>query len=303
LSNIITSVFEGSQIHTIHYHGDPVWIAKECGSILEYGREGKSLVELITGKWKEDFIEGEFYIKLTGNELAEFKMLLEADSLKLSARTSHLILLKEPGLWQILLNTRKPVGVRLRQFVAKEILPALRKAGSYTLPGLSAYKEDLERRMGEYNFLCLRRSAVFEFLHRCVECKVYGETALVAYSDDTINVLSGGKEPEGPRYIDVSSFLEGKDLPESIIRSRRGNFGKALKVLYIEKHGKDPEKGPRMIDGAQRSVALYQESERPLFELVYAEFFGIGGRYEEEVLEQLEIQAAKNNGHSLKVVH
>jgi prophage antirepressor-like protein len=190
LSSIITKhVFDGSQIHTIHYQGTLVWIAHRIGSILGYGREGRVLVDLITREWREDFVEGEYYIKLTGNELAEFKMLSEANNLKLSAHTSHLLLLRWPGLRQVLLKTRKPTVKRFRQFVAKAILPALRKTGRYTALGLSAYKEDLEQRMGEYKFLCLRRDAAFKFLHRSVKCGICDETALESYHYDTMTAL------------------------------------------------------------------------------------------------------------------
>lgn len=86
-----------------------------------------------------------------------------------------------------------------------------------------------------------------------------------------------GEEPEEDplkRPLTVGEYLEEHGVATGFIRKVSGNFGKALKGLYVARHGEAPGKARRFVDGAQREVAVYTEADRDLFDKVWSEMRG-----------------------------
>jgi hypothetical protein len=86
-----------------------------------------------------------------------------------------------------------------------------------------------------------------------------------------------GEEPEEDplaRPITVGEFLGDQGVTTTAARKLSPTFGKKLKAAYIRRHGEEPGKAYRFIDGAQRPVAVYTEADRDLFEQVWAEIGG-----------------------------
>lgn len=137
--------FEGHQLTSIHYKGEQVWITKEVGRVLGYADDGQELVNSIS-KWFEDFDKNIDYIKLDGLQLAEFKRLfVDNGESPLSNKAQRIILLTESGLHLACIKSQKEIGRRLRQWISREVLPALRKEGSYTLPKHRKTLEEKQR--------------------------------------------------------------------------------------------------------------------------------------------------------------
>jgi len=83
-----------------------------------------------------------------------------------------------------------------------------------------------------------------------------------------------GEEPEivaADRPLTVGEYLEEKDLASYQVRRLSPQFGKRLKAAFYAKHGRSPQTVDRFIDGAIRPVAAYTESDRRLFDQVYAD--------------------------------
>jgi prophage antirepressor-like protein len=123
--------FEGNPLTTIFYQNKPCWIAREVGNAMGYARNGERLVTKITKEWSEEFIEEHDFVSISGSELAEFKVLSQLHTDSVSSRAKHLILLFEPGLHLALAKSNKPVGRRLRRFIADEVLPQISRDGAY----------------------------------------------------------------------------------------------------------------------------------------------------------------------------
>lgn len=86
-----------------------------------------------------------------------------------------------------------------------------------------------------------------------------------------------GEEPEDElsrRPLTVGEYLEERGVEAGFIRKVSGNFGKALKRLYVARHGNPPGKVRRFVDGAHRDVAVYTEADRDLFDTVWADLRG-----------------------------
>lgn len=123
--------FEGNPLTTIFYKNRPCWIAREVGNAMGYARNGERLITNIAKEWNDEFIEGHDFVIISGSELADFKALFELHTDSVGSRAKHLLLLFEPGLHLALAKTNKPVGRRLRRFIADEVLPQISRDGAY----------------------------------------------------------------------------------------------------------------------------------------------------------------------------
>lgn len=86
-----------------------------------------------------------------------------------------------------------------------------------------------------------------------------------------------GEEPEpdpATRLLTVGEYLTDQDVTAKAQRKLAGQFGKKLKAAYVRRHGEIPRTAPRFVDGAQRDVAVYTETDRDLFDAVWAEIGG-----------------------------
>ncbi len=54
---------------------------------------------------------------------------------KIDARVQQITIISESGLYALVMTSRKPEAKRFRKWVTAEVLPSLRKTGSYSMPG------------------------------------------------------------------------------------------------------------------------------------------------------------------------
>lgn len=127
----LTLSFEGEPLTTVAWNGQPAWVAREIGQRLGYSQRGKRLVTRITHEWSPEFRDGTDYVLLAGEDLAEIKAVLGPSARGVPPRASSLMLLLEPGLHLVLTKTDKPMGQRLRRFLADDVLPQIVRQGSY----------------------------------------------------------------------------------------------------------------------------------------------------------------------------
>lgn len=76
------------------------------------------------------------------------------------------------------------------------------------------------------------------------------------------------------RPLYTQDFLKSKNLSQKKLRSVAGMFGKRVKAAYIEEHGAEPQMYPLDLSNGQvREVRAYTESDRPLLERVWQQFY------------------------------
>lgn len=126
-----TFKLNGHEILTIHWHGRECWLAWQLNNVYEYS-EGQ-LVRMIRREWSNEFIQGKHYEILEGENLKNFRACVSA--FYAPAKAQSLLILFESGLDLIRLKSQKPVGVQLRQKLAEEVLPSLRRTGRYEVTG------------------------------------------------------------------------------------------------------------------------------------------------------------------------
>jgi prophage antirepressor-like protein len=140
----LTKNFEGTEVTTYFCRGRACWIARDIGKLMGYSDEGKRLTTNIGYDWRDEFIDGTDYVVIAGEELVEFKKILEVNPDSGFTYAPHLMLLFESGLHLALVKSNKPLGVRLRRFIVDEVLPQVFRDGSYL--AVEMIRLELERR-------------------------------------------------------------------------------------------------------------------------------------------------------------
>ncbi|MEW6378616.1 MAG: Bro-N domain-containing protein [bacterium] len=95
---------------TIDEHGLPWWVAKDVCEVLEMSNTSKALQGL------DDDEKGITKSYTLGG-------------------TQEMLVINESGLYTLILRSNKPEAKPFRKWVTSEVLPSLRKTGSYTMPG------------------------------------------------------------------------------------------------------------------------------------------------------------------------
>jgi prophage antirepressor-like protein len=104
---------EDSQIRTVRINGEPWFVASDICNALEIGNPSQARTRL---------------------ESDEYQTL---DVGAISNDTQHLVV-SESGLYSLILGSRKPEAKEFKRWVTKEVLPSIRKTGSYGLPATFA---------------------------------------------------------------------------------------------------------------------------------------------------------------------
>jgi len=111
LSSLLPFHYEGAQIRVLSdSQGDPWFIAADLLASLALDR--KALERL------DDDEKGVSPINTPGGEQA-------------------MTIVNEPGLYNLVLGSRKPEAKRFKRWITHEVLPAIRRTGRYAVPGLA----------------------------------------------------------------------------------------------------------------------------------------------------------------------
>lgn len=64
----------------------------------------------------------------------------------LGQRASEIIMISESGFWKLVMQSKKPLGIKTRDWLANEVLPSIRKTGSYTVAANNPLADFTERK-------------------------------------------------------------------------------------------------------------------------------------------------------------
>ena len=223
----ITNQFEGTDVTTIMYNGRPCWIARHIGEVLGYAGKGKRLVNNLTEKWSEEFIENHDYAVLSGEELQSFKMVAEASTEPVPAYSSHLFLLFETGLHLCLAKTTKPAGRRLRRFIADEVMPQLVRNGEYSPNREVVDNEVVEKDL--VDSIRFKSHALIreERLQRQQKAKAYKDLAELLRHSQRVT-------PEVAECYEIEAFEVLCDKDFSDIKPTNGGFWKGVSEIAYD---------------------------------------------------------------------
>ena len=96
--------FEGAQVRTVLVDGDPWWVAADVAAVLELSNLHSSLAQL-------DEDERSLHTVESGQR--------------------SMSVISEPGLYSLILRSRKPQARAFKRWVTHEVIPAIRRTGRY----------------------------------------------------------------------------------------------------------------------------------------------------------------------------
>ena len=150
----IQRVFEDSAMTVITIEDKPWFVAHEVGKVLGYAENGSRLSNKIGREWSSELVEGHDFRIAVKKELSAIKELdlVTTDSVGtnvVSKMARNLMLLSEQGVFLVCMKTNKEVGVRLRRWLADEVLPKLRRGELVLAGGAKAEALAYRRRQQE----------------------------------------------------------------------------------------------------------------------------------------------------------
>lgn len=104
--------YEGREVRTITIDSDPWFVAADVCTVLEIGNSSDALRRL------DDDEKG-------------------VDSIDTPGGVQQMAIVSEAGLYALILGSRKPQAKPFRRWVTHEVIPAIRKTGTYGAPSLS----------------------------------------------------------------------------------------------------------------------------------------------------------------------
>ncbi|MFT0195103.1 Bro-N domain-containing protein [Candidatus Enterenecus avicola] len=99
--------FENNQFRTILVNDEPYFVGEDVADILGYANGPKAM---------RDYVDEEY--KLT-------------ERIVMADQTREEIIFNESGLYTLILKSKLPSAKKFKRWVTSEVLPIIRKAGSY----------------------------------------------------------------------------------------------------------------------------------------------------------------------------
>lgn len=135
MESLLTKEFNGNEIHTFMWNNKPCWIANQIVSSFGYADASKTILQCIE---KEEFETDVEYEMLKGEDLKKFREMVNLATTSevvtkdlISNKARHLIIFYEDGLYGFMQYTDKPIGVKFRKWLRRDVLPEIRQTGVY----------------------------------------------------------------------------------------------------------------------------------------------------------------------------
>lgn len=224
-------------IRTVTVGGEPWFVAKDVCDALEISNPTDALK------------------RLDDDERARFNL----------GRQGEANIVNEPGLYSLILASRKPEAKAFKRWITHEVLPAIRRDGGYISPSASEHQVNALIRQAQMRMeLVQAAKGIIDPGHLEAKARVILAQGL-------------GELPELPaenRPLYTSDYLKSKNLSTRRTRSVAPMFGKRVKAAYVLKHGREPGKYPMNLpNGQTRNVYAYMEADRPLMDQIWEQYY------------------------------
>jgi len=107
------------KVQCVCVSGEPWFRGRDVATVLGYTNSRKAIIDHVDEDDKKNLEELQ-----GGNE-----------TLRLDSNEKNTIFLNEPGLYSLMMRSKKPEAKTFKKWVCSEVLPAIRKKGTYSLPG------------------------------------------------------------------------------------------------------------------------------------------------------------------------
>lgn len=120
MNELRTWTFSGSEVRTVEVNGEPWWVLADVCSVLEISNNRNIAARL------EDDEKGVTLVDTLGG-------------------AQNMTIINESGLYSVILRSDKPQAKPFRKWVTSEVLPSIRKTGSYSIKDSYTIDDPIER--------------------------------------------------------------------------------------------------------------------------------------------------------------
>ena len=235
-----TILFNGNPLHIYGSHENPLFKATEVCPFLDLKNVPMAIARL------DNDVKFSFQMK------------------DVLGRTQQYTMVSEPGLYELILMSRKPVAKAFKRWVNHEVLPVLRKRGEYSMKR-ARDDDDCDRETK-------RRSRVT----LCIEKEIGILQELGQFDDrDRINYADQVRSLAGPPNL-ITEGGEDISLSQWLVRNGYtrqatdlkllSKIGRQLAPIYRRERGKEPPKRSQYVGGKPTDVFHYTAKDFELFE-------------------------------------
>ena len=186
------------------------------------------------------------------DEKKKMNELLPAQNGRLFNSHPHSVFINESGLYSLILRSKLDGAKKFKKWVTKEVLPSIRKSGSY-----SVKKEINSEKLREIQL------KEIQILDNITDAKLKQ-----AFRDRLMNEINGDKKETSEYSRDIITILK-EEFNKTIDFSSAAKIGKYIVKQYRLKYNKEPEKYMKFVNGNNRPVFCYtKEEEEDLIEWI-----------------------------------
>jgi prophage antirepressor-like protein len=218
--DLITENFNDFQVRILLIDNKEWFIAKDIAEILEY----KKTANAIKVHCKKAI------------EWKDFNKVTDSMTFKLHPQTK---LILEPDVWRLIIKSEMPEAERIEEWIFEEVLPSIRKTGSYSLPKKSK-DVDLDKLKKRVELIHFATNLVIDYKKSFFEIGITRQEELgitvnrAVAKDSTVDFLEIA-EKKGlsttEKYFTVTELCE-------IVRN--GDFSEEAKKVVSTKKGDKP---------------------------------------------------------------
>ncbi|EJF07288.1 prophage antirepressor [Thiovulum sp. ES] len=221
--DIISFTFQENTIRTIEINNEPYFIAKDLAKVLGL-KDSKGAIRDLRNRYIEN------NINLEGVILTH--------PLKTEGGIQNLTVLSEIGLYEFIFASRKSIAVIFRNWVASEVLPQIRKTGSYSISKTD--EPDLEKIKKRAELIRVATELVLNYKKSYFEIGItrpeeLGITVNKSVAKDTTVDFLEIAEKKGLSTIE--KYYTVTELCEIVMN---GDFSEEAKKLVSTKKGDKP---------------------------------------------------------------
>lgn len=185
-------------------------------------------------------------------------------------RIQHMTIVNESGMYRVVLRSDKPEALAFQAWITDEVLPSIRKTGSYSLPGAAPAPSAEDR--------ALTRARQLVEIHMLAQGAVSPD-----HLEAKLRIIlaqARGEHPEieaSARPLYVQDYMRERGATADEVKRCAPVFGKRVKKAYAEEHDEDPGVYLQETSSGQvREVCAYTEADRPLLDRVWAATYANG---------------------------
>jgi prophage antirepressor-like protein len=230
-------------VATLMVDGSTWFRGVDVTKALEYKNNARTL---------GDFVDPDF--KTTLGELGN-----HTESVWLDRNAGAEVWINEFGVFQLVLKSKKPEARAFQRWVCSEVLPSIRKTGTYTDPRRQeleterlAIENNVARQRGEIEVANMARQALLNAYGKLDDAQEW------AYHDRVSNVLRGEAAPSNQELTHAGLYL-AEHMPAAQVRKYRSAFGRICARRLRAKLGtNDLPKARKNVEGTTCEVTVFR---------------------------------------------